>query len=419
MMPLDQHQPNDFPFLRDSRVSPAMERHYLAWRSFDQGAGVFVAVETVARKLRVARSTVQRNLRRLQAVGLIQAKEQFEDGHQRTNFYLFPTPEWSLTTCCSQGPQNAALKEVVDVGVVGREGEVVLCSEPKKHFPSPLPLENSRWRSLWDLYRGPSWLLFEFFADLVQARQIREKGKPRKISDRRVWRWLKDARALTEDHPLDELQATLTWLFSEHLGQLPFQVVNEYTGRVDPKERRVTRLAQVLDHYPEIREVMDRGKSPETPPVGVEETVEVENTQPQGRWAPTDLSAMGVEAPVLEDQVNVLVELFTKTRRHPVSDFDLFAWRKTFRIMLTCQRIPYDDILLVVQSLGDRRLELDRGRYHSPYDLHRNGEWEYVLGAVKIALLREKNRPTPAPPPPPPADDDEEFYRLCGEEFRT
>ena len=64
MMPPDQRQPNDFPeFLLDSRVSPAMERHYLAWRSFDQGSGVWASVETVAKKLRVDRTTVQRNLR--------------------------------------------------------------------------------------------------------------------------------------------------------------------------------------------------------------------------------------------------------------------------------------------------------------------------------------------------------------------
>ena len=28
----------EYPFLRHPCVSPAMERHYLAWRSFDQGA---------------------------------------------------------------------------------------------------------------------------------------------------------------------------------------------------------------------------------------------------------------------------------------------------------------------------------------------------------------------------------------------
>ena len=84
----------EYPFLGHPCVTPAMERHYRAWRSFDQGAGVWAAVETVARKLRVCERTVQYNLRRLKAVGLIEVKEQFQDGHQLTNFYLFPTPFW-------------------------------------------------------------------------------------------------------------------------------------------------------------------------------------------------------------------------------------------------------------------------------------------------------------------------------------
>ena len=129
---------------------------------------------------------------------------------------------------------------------------------------------------------------------------------------------------------------------------------------------------------------------------------------------------MGVEESAVEDQVSTLVELFRKTRRHSLSALDVFAWRKTFSIMLTQRQIPYDDIRLVVNALGDRRLQLDFGRYHSPYDLHRNGEWPYVLAAVKIVLMRQEKSPTPPPPPPPQLrpswdDDDKEF----GEEFGT
>ena len=114
----------------------------------------------------------------------------------------------------------------------------------------------------------------------------------------------------------------------------------------------------------------------------------------------------------MEDQVSTLVELFRKTRRHPVSDFDVFGWRKTFRIMLTHRQIPYDDIRLVVNALGNHRLELDFARYHSPYDLHRDGEWPYVLGSVKIALLREERFPTPPPKPRSShSDDDNDFPR--------
>lgn len=224
----------------------------------------------------------------------------------------------------------------------------------------------------------------DHFEDLVQHRQIREKGKPRKISDRRRGNWIRSANALLDNHSVEELRATLDWLFTHRGGSLPFQVVNEWTGRIDHRERRVTRLAQILDHYQELRCVMDSGELPPgTPPMGVEDT-----TMPRGFY---DRGGRGFA--VVEDQVNVLVELFTKTRRRPVSDFDLFAWRKTFRIMLTHRQIPYDDIHMVVEALGDTRLQLDRGRYHSPYDLHRDGEWEHVLASVKVALLREQNSP--------------------------
>ena len=57
----------------------------------------------------------------------------------------------------------------------------------------------------------------------------------------------------------------------------------------------------------------------------------------------------------MEDQVAVLVELFAKTRHRPL-DFDLFGWRKTFRIMLEHHQIPFDDIEMVVTALGDKRL---------------------------------------------------------------
>jgi Mn-dependent DtxR family transcriptional regulator len=52
-----------------------MKKHYLAWRSFDLGDGVWVAVETVAKKLGVCERTVQYNLRKLQGIGLIQVTE--------------------------------------------------------------------------------------------------------------------------------------------------------------------------------------------------------------------------------------------------------------------------------------------------------------------------------------------------------
>ena len=108
----------------------------------------------------------------------------------------------------------------------------------------------------------------------------------------------------------------------------------------------------------------------------------------------------------MEDQVAVLVELFAKTKRREVSDYDLFGWRKTFRIMLEHHRIPFEDIEMVVTALGDKRLCLDFARYNTPYDLRRDDrEWENILASVKLALEREESRPNP--PRRQHFDDDE------------
>jgi hypothetical protein len=107
----------------------------------------------------------------------------------------------------------------------------------------------------------------------------------------------------------------------------------------------------------------------------------------------------------LEDQVAVLVELFAKTRRRPIgeiSDYDLFGWRQSFRIMLGHHNIhTRTSSSLVVDAQADRRLELDYGRYSAPYNLHRDGEWGHILASVQLAQMREEmftdRRPTPKP----------------------
>jgi biotin operon repressor len=67
-----------------------MKTTYLGLRSFGQG----MAVEMLADKLGISESTVHRHIRRLKTLGVLQVKQQFQDGHQRTNFYLFPAPQW-------------------------------------------------------------------------------------------------------------------------------------------------------------------------------------------------------------------------------------------------------------------------------------------------------------------------------------
>ena len=75
----------------------------------------------------------------------------------------------------------------------------------------------------------------------------------------------------------------------------------------------------------------------------------------------------------------------------------------------TYHKIPFDDIKQVVTAMGDRRLEIEFSRYHVPYFLvHREGEWERILGRVRAALLREQKMPTP-PPRRSRFDDDDDY----------
>ena len=423
MMPSDRRQPKQaaYPFLIDSRISSSMRKHYLAWRSFEKG-DVRATVEEVAEKLGVDRRTVMRTLRKLQGIGLIQVTEQFQGGRQRRSLYTFPEPDWWVDPGPFEGGQNGQNGSVDGCQKTRWEGGqkftvgsrdacdgdpeepswVVSPSQSPSH-PSLVPGEPR-----WPYTHRHSWELVEFFTDHVGARDIREKGRVRKISAQRLGKWIDSANHGLDEHPLDELQAVVTWIFTQHLGQLPFPVVNKYIGRLDPRERRVTRLAQILDHYPELLAMMNRRLEIVPDPVA-QPAKEITISKSQAYYD------YGEGFP-FEDQVTELVELFAKTKRREVSeinDFVLFEWRKSFRIMLGSRGIPFDDIVTVVTALGNTRLHLDFARYHAPYDMYRDdrpGEWEKLLGRVKLALKWEQ--PTPAPSPRRHFDDDDYFPRI-------
>ncbi|PRC42817.1 hypothetical protein C6A85_000000108545, partial [Mycobacterium sp. ITM-2017-0098] len=92
---LGNHDMTVYPdFLHDKRITGPMAKTYMALLSFDHGSGVWVAIETIARKLGVSESTIHRAVRQLKSAGVLEVKEQFEGESQLTNFYLFPTPNW-------------------------------------------------------------------------------------------------------------------------------------------------------------------------------------------------------------------------------------------------------------------------------------------------------------------------------------
>ena len=150
----------------------------------------------------------------------------------------------------------------------------------------------------------------------------------------------------------------ITWIFDHWDGLLPFPVVNTHTMRVDETQRRVTRLAQIADHYPLLLAMMNERRRLEVIP-DLPVVPDPPAEKPKGYYDHGQGFA-------IEYQVSVLVELFAKTRHRLVSDFDLFAWRKTFRIMLEHRQIPFDDIVRVVTALGNKRLHLDFGRIRLP-----------------------------------------------------
>ena len=295
---------------------------------------------------------------------------------------------------------------------------------------SPMPMGNFRSR-FFDRESQVAWLT-SYFEGLVIDRdnRLREaKGQKPKttVGPVRQSKFLNAARCLLSgrDAPgLAEVVAVLDWLFGTWMGYLPF-VENTDWPTTDGK---ITRLWTIRNHYAELVAAMSQGATPDP----VEEIPTAMSSQ-RAKLEPVKEIPISTEIAIsrpkayydhgadfpMEDQVAELVEKFAKfkNRRLPgykISDYDLFGWRKTFRIMLGHHKIPFDEARLVVDALAEGRLALDYGRYSSPYDLVRRrrevvgipGEWKNILGWVKIALEREHMRPSPAPSRQLPFDGD-------------
>lgn len=368
----------------------------------------------------VSESTAHRHIRKLQGIGVLQVKKQFKKGRQQTNRYTFPTPDWWIEPADAEGchVENGdtllgttderdvdALEDVEDVLDVGgfQHLRSRRCLPGERRRLRWTPLDR---RSLFFTHRDITWDLVDVFENHLQARNIAEKGKPQTIPTRRRMKWIRSANDLLDDHPVEDVVAVLDIVFTRWDGLLPFPVINDYTGRVDPRLRRVTRLAQIIEDFPGLLAMVNE-------PAHLAEIIDPADAPDAPAKKPKAYYDRGEGFP-MEDQVSELVELFTKTKTilgRQVSDYDLFAWRKTFRIMLDRHQIPYADIVLVVGALADRRLELDFSRYNAPYDLVRSDrpggrdrrpgdyprEWVNILGWVccrsRARLLRPQHQP--------------------------
>ena len=130
-------------------------------------------------------------------------------------------------------------------------------------------------RSLFFTHRDITWDLVDVFENHLQPRNIAEKGKPQTIPTRRRMKWIRSANDLLDDHPVEDVVAVLDIVFTRWDGLLPFPVINDYTGRVDPRLRRVTRLAQIIEDFPgllamvnepaHLAEIIDPADAPDAP----------------------------------------------------------------------------------------------------------------------------------------------------------
>ena len=165
-------------------------------------------------------------------------------------------------------------------------------------------------------------------------------------------------------------------------------------------------LAKILEHYPELMAMMSQGSPPE--PVQ-----EILATKPKAFYDHGE----GFAA---EDQVAVLVELFAKTRPRQPSDFNVFGWRKTFRIMLEHHRsrsttssrwsprwVTNGCVWTSTATARPTTWSADAVRWSVHPVSGRTSGW------VKSALEREQTRPTPAPSRRQLSFDDEDVVGIC------
>ncbi|MGY4650479.1 hypothetical protein [Mycobacterium sp. URHB0021] len=130
--------------------------------------------------------------------------------------------------------------------------------------PMPRRKSSGGWGdvSFFAVHREACWLA-SHFESLVLARANSDRqalGKPLldRVSDKRFDSWYQSALSSfgeSEGPRLEDVVDALSWVFDECEGVLPFDPVNVFspTGRgTRPKDRKLTRLKQILDNWDEI-----------------------------------------------------------------------------------------------------------------------------------------------------------------------
>lgn len=251
-------------------------------------------------------------------------------------------------------------------------------------MPPPVKWQPSGGRRFIDIRDSARWLVTYFEGPVLERANRDAVAKGRKLSDfipdSRKEKWLHNAYELVVDHPLHEVVAVIDWLFSTWYGQLPYCVLAERTDYVKPSDLKLTRIAQIQENYDNLIAEMRRGSCPdpgaEMPPA---QRTKIQYDEP-------------FSDPLAEAKVTELVQLFTEFQlacgpHKEIHHTRTWRWAKSFRIMLSYRGYEFDDLKMVVSALRDYP-DMDRTRYNDAYDLDRDGEWEHILAAAKLAQLR-------------------------------
>jgi hypothetical protein len=252
---------------------------------------------------------------------------------------------------------------------VGNPGESLAHLLIAPTTPPPVASRGiGHWHNLLDVYEQALWLVAHFQVPVLAAsnqdRQARGRKPQASVGDHRLNRWLTSAVALVQSHPLDEVVPVIDWVFNDRGGLLPEHLV-------DNRERKLTRIQQIVDCYDGLVAEMTMG----LPPSGG-----TSPRQPKVDYG-KPLADEAMEAKVTE-LVSLFGEFRTACGEGEIADFRTWGWAKTFRIMLG--KRSFEDIKAAILALDGCRGYEDPSRYHDAFDLNREGEWEQLQSLVDL-----------------------------------
>jgi hypothetical protein len=233
-----------------------------------------------------------------------------------------------------------------------------------------------------ETYVYAEWLVTYFHSLALDRQNVENEAAGRKvqhsISEGRLEKFHESAIQLLLDHPLAEVVEVIDWVYTDCNGYLPQSLVDRN------KDRKLTRLRQILNCYGGLREAMTLGipRPPDEQPKKVDQTE-------------------------VDELVAKFAEFRTSFGDRNITGARTANWAKTFRIMLRGGR-SFDDIKAIIAAVHECPDYVDQQRYHDAYDFNRTGESVRLQGYVEIhKLMKAKKAARSQVVPPPKADADD------------